>query len=90
MRWENGYENMTTCSKVILTDEFKLFKVDYYENGTIVNIPGSMDYEKSKNCNGKIIVNWPTAFPPRVYVYVYIDYENLEIMQACFENKGTK
>lgn len=49
-----------------------------------------MDYEKSKNCNGKIIVNWPTAFPPRVYVYVYIDYENLEIMQACFENKGTK
>lgn len=40
MRWENGYENMTTCSKVILTDEFKLFKVDYYENGTIVNIPG--------------------------------------------------
>lgn len=85
MRWRNGPDTPTTCTKTVITKDFKITKIDYLPDGKEDIVSGS--FNTSASCQSTLFINWPPNIPPKVVV-VYSDYENIGIIQACFENTG--
>lgn len=85
MRWENGIDKDTTCTKSTITEDLKITKINYLPKGQIETVSGSFDTDAS--CKSNVVMHWPPSIPAKVVV-IYIDYDNVGIVQACFKNTG--
>lgn len=85
MRWENGIDNATTCTKSVITKDLDVIKTNYLPEGKQETVAGS--FNTSASCKSTVILTWPPNIPSKVVV-IYIDYENVGIVQACFQDTG--
>lgn len=87
MRWENGIESSTTCSKITVADDLTLTRSDFFKDGKKIDSSGSIDSGKNVSCSGKVTLTVPKEYANKIYI-IYFDTENVAISQACFNNTG--
>lgn len=83
MRWENGIDKNTICTKSVIKKNLDITKTNYFPKGKKENISGY--FNTTASCKSTVILHWPPKIPCKVIV-IYIDYDNVAIVQACYEN----
>lgn len=83
MRWENGIDSATTCTKSVITKDLDITKTNYLPGGKKDIVSGS--FNTTATCKSTVFFHWPPNIPSKVLV-IYNDYVNVSIVQACFEN----
>lgn len=88
-RYENGPEANTTCMILDLTKPGSGSKTYYNADGTKRIVTGNDPIDPESECStGKRIIKNITPGNPSVLIVTYIDYEDVMVTRACFNDTG--
>lgn len=88
-RYENGPESNTTCMILDISKVGDGTKKMYYADGTSKIVTGKDPIDPKAECStGKRIIQNITPGNPSVLYVTYIDYENIMVTRACFNDIG--